>query len=68
MTATNSTSIPSSGSPLSAVDQVFAYLARLLSEMRNDSLSGLSSAGDQVLASDFIHLLSDTMDVYRSEL
>jgi len=67
--APSSTSIPSSGSPMSAADQVFADLGSLLNDARNGGLSGISSSGDQVLVSaDVPHLLTDRMNVNQSGL
>jgi hypothetical protein len=47
------------------VDQVWADLARLLSDTRDASRSGPSPAVDQVWAADVAHLLTDVMNAYQ---
>jgi hypothetical protein len=56
MTAPNSASGPSSGSPLSAVDQVLANLSLLPSEARNAYQSELSSAAARWQSADALAL------------
>jgi hypothetical protein len=67
--ARSSTSTPSSGSPRSAADQVFADLGSLLSDARNGDPSGISSSEDQVLVSAEVgRPLPDRVNVYQSGL